>query len=80
MAYSKKYYYQRIIDVQELTLKLQSQDPDITTKEIYLQYVVPRWRISRRTFSNYLAINAKSLIKKMELLPEEPNPNQLEMF
>ena len=80
MAYSKKNYYQRIVDVQELTLRLQADQPDITLKEIYTQYIYPRWRIGRRTYSSYLAVNAKKLIKDMELLEQQPNPNQLELF
>jgi len=80
MAYTKKNYYQRIIDVQELTLRLQQEQPDISLKEIYNTYIYPRWRIGRRTFSSYLAVNAKKLIKEMEPLDEQSNPNQLNLF
>lgn len=78
MVYTKKFYYQRVIDVQDLTLEVQSNQPDLLLKEIHAQYIEPRWRISMRTYSNYLAVNAKALIKEYD--EPEIDPNQLELF
>lgn len=66
MAYSKKNRYQRIINIQNWVLKLKEQYPDITTQEIYEQYIKPTYQISRRTFTTYLDTNAKKLIKDLE--------------
>lgn len=79
MAYNRKNYYKRIIDIQNLVLELQKRNPDISMKEIYEHYVSLRWHISRRTFSNYLSVNAKKELNRIERV-KEPDPNQLSLF
>ena len=80
MAYSKRNYYKRIIDVQNLTLERQAIDAGTTIEEIYHLFVKPRWQISRRTYSNYLAVNAKKLLKDMDKKDKEANAKQTKMF
>jgi len=66
MAYNNKNYWLRIIDIQELVLNLQEEHLCITMKKIHEDYIFPKWKISYKTFSNYMGINAKRELKKYE--------------
>lgn len=68
MAYNRVNYYTKIIDIQNEVLALKSQNEDMYYKEIYWQYIYPKWRISYRTFHTYLGINAK---RELKLLKEK---------
>lgn len=74
MAYTKKNKYQRIIDIQDLTLEHTKKG--VTQEWVYNNIVYPTWRISRRSYYNYLSINAKSELKKLE----EVKKTQLILF
>lgn len=64
MAYNKKNYWMRIIDVQERFLELQDEYPFIPKNKMHKDYIYPEFKISYRTFSEYLGINAKRELKK----------------
>jgi hypothetical protein len=54
-----------VIDVQELTLKL--QDEGLSMKEIYWNHIYPKYVISESSFYAYLAENAKKKLKDMDI-------------
>ncbi len=66
MAYNKNNFYKRVIKIQNIVLDLKYKDEDITYKEIYWEYIEPKFNISYRTFSSYLGINAKRELKKLQ--------------
>ncbi len=76
MAYNKRNYYEKIIEIQELVLPLKLKK-GLTYKEIYWEYVYPRWKICYRTFHTYLGVPAKRLLKEMD---NRNNTNQLNLF
>lgn len=53
---------ERIRDIQNLYL--QHAERGATNRWIYQHVIYPRYRISRATFYNYLAINAKKKLKE----------------
>ncbi|MCK0199214.1 hypothetical protein [Ornithobacterium rhinotracheale] len=66
MAYNRLNFLKKVLEMQELVLRVQNEYPDLYLKEIYWRYVEPRYLISYRTFHNWLGINAKYEIKKYE--------------
>lgn len=78
MAYNKINFYKKIIEVQNLVLELKRQNEDLYYKEIYWQYIEPKYHICYRTFNSYMSINAKRELKK--LLEKKKNTNQLNLF
>ncbi len=76
MAYNKRNYYKKIIEIQELVLPLKLKK-GLFYKEIYWDYVYPRWKISYRTFHSYMGIPAKRLLKEMD---EKQKEKQLQLF
>jgi hypothetical protein len=82
MAYSKINYYRRIIDIQNIVLKQKELDPSITQKEIYYNNIYPVYKISIRTYTTYLSINAKAKIKQLQKNTEadDNSNNQLKLF
>jgi len=71
MAYTKINRLKRIIEIQEIVLKYQKQG--LTNKSIFELYIKDRYRISKRTFDEYLGIPAKRDLK--ELLDKENSEN-----
>ncbi|AND63616.1 hypothetical protein AX766_03940 [Flavobacterium covae] len=65
MAYNKKNYYKRIIEIQEIVKKEKFKNGKLQ-KEIYWAIVQPKYLICERTFSTYLSVNAKKLLKDLE--------------
>lgn len=65
MAYNKRNYYETIIEIQELVIPLRLKK-GLSYKEIFWQYVRPRWKISYRTFHTYMGVPAKRLLKEMK--------------
>lgn len=63
MAYNKKNYYKRIIEVQKIALH--HNNNGLFFKEIYHTYIENQYSISKRTFDNWLGINAKRELKKI---------------
>ncbi|QSS96608.1 hypothetical protein [Psychroflexus sp. ALD_RP9] len=73
MAYNKINYYKRIIEIQELTLKLHNFK-NMYYKEIYWQHIEPKYHISYRTFHEYLGIPAARELKKLNAKkPQAPS-------
>ena len=65
MAYNKKNFYRRVIEIQNIVLDLKNKDMDLFYKNIYWEHIEPVYKISYRTFNNYLGINAKRELKKL---------------
>lgn len=64
MGYNKINYLKKIIEIQTITMEYKNKG---TFQEwIYINVIAPRFYISRATFYNYLAINAKKELKKLE--------------
>jgi hypothetical protein len=65
MAYNKINLFKKIIEIQELTLKLYHYE-GLYYKEIFHQYIKPKYHISYRTYHTYLGTNAKRELKKIQ--------------
>lgn len=78
MAYNRKNFYKKIIEVQNLVLELKRQNEDLFYKEIYWQFIYPKYHISYRTFNSYMSINAKRELKKLQ--EAEKVSNQTKLF
>jgi hypothetical protein len=76
MAYNKKNYYTKIIEIQELTYKLYHTENMYYT-EIYHQHIKPRYHISYRTFNEYLGVPAKRELKKITTKEVAQNKSSL---
>ncbi|WP_027394196.1 hypothetical protein [Aquimarina latercula] len=63
MAYNRKNYYRRIIEIQELTKEY--QQIGLSNTQIYELHVKAQYFISKRTFDEYLGIPAKRELKKL---------------
>ncbi len=64
MGYNKINHLKKIIEVQTITLDYKSRG--INQEWIYINVIAPRFYISRGTFYNYLAINAKKELKGLQ--------------
>ena len=58
----------KVIEIQNIVLELKGRDGDMRLKNIYWEYIFPKYLISYRTFSNYLSINAKKELKELKEL------------
>lgn len=76
MAYNKKNYFKRIIEIQELTKEY--QDIGLTNTKIYEEHIKKQYFISKRTFDEYLGIPAKRELKK--LLDNDNDKEQFKLF
>lgn len=74
MAYNKKNYYKRIIEIQELTKELQAIG--LSNTKIYKQHIKGGYFISKRTFDEYLGIPAQRELNKML----EAEKQQMKLF
>ena len=63
MAYNKKNRLKRIIEIQNIVLEYQKQG--LHNKKIYELHIRNRFRISKRTFDEYLGIPAKRDLKEL---------------
>lgn len=75
MAYNKINLLNKIIEIQELTL-YQYHKVGLTYKEIYWQYIFPKYHICYRTFHTYLGTPAKKQLKELR----EIKIQQLNLF
>jgi len=64
MAYNKRNLYLKIIEIQDIVLKGQKRGD--SQKEIFYNEIEKVYFISMRTFYNYLDINAKAELKKID--------------
>jgi hypothetical protein len=63
MAYNKKNYYERIVDIQNIVKEHQKKGATLIW--IYNNQIKETYRISYSTFSNYLGISAAKELKKI---------------
>ncbi len=77
MAYSGKNRLKRIIDVQNITLE--HKQKGVTQEHIYWNIIYPVYRISKKTYYDYLGTNAKAELKKLEA-KEKAEKKQLKLF
>ncbi|AXG70457.1 hypothetical protein KORDIASMS9_02697 [Kordia sp. SMS9] len=63
MAYSKKNKYKRIIDIQEIVKQYQNEG--LSNTKIFELHIEPIYRISKRTFDEYLGVPAQRELKKI---------------
>lgn len=64
MSYNRRNLLQRIIDIQEIVLKHKSIG--ITQQRIYEDYIFPVYKISFRTYNEYLGMPAKAQLKLLD--------------
>lgn len=64
MAYNKRNYYAKIVEIQDIVLR--GQKRGFSQKEIFYNEIEKVYFISIRTFYNYLDINAKAELKKLD--------------
>lgn len=64
MAFHRKNYLEKIIEIQAIALKYSKEG--LFYKEIYHRYIEKQYHISKRTFDTYLGINAKKELKELE--------------
>lgn len=64
MAYNRSNLLRRIIRIQEITSE--HTQHGVTQEYVYRVYISKSFRISRSTYYNYLAINAKRELSKAE--------------
>lgn len=63
MAYNKKNLIDTVIDIQELTLE--NTKRGVTQEWIFNNIIKPEYRISKRTYYNYLAMPAKKIKREL---------------
>lgn len=64
MAYCKRNYLLRIIEIQNITLE--HQNKGATKRWIFSNIIKQKYYISEATYRKYLGVNAKRLIKHLE--------------
>ena len=64
MGYNRRNILKRIIEVQNITLEHTKRGS--TQEWVYENIIYPRFLISIATYNNYLAVNAKAELKKMD--------------
>ena len=74
MAYNKKNYYKRVIEIQELTKEYQAIG--LNNTRIYNDHVKNRYFICKRTFDEYLGVPAKRELNKIL----EAEKQQIKLF
>jgi hypothetical protein len=76
MAYNRLNFLTKVLKVQEIALYHNRQG--LYFKEIYHLYIEKQFNICKRTFDNYLSINARKQLK--DLKAKKQNTNQLTLF
>ena len=74
MAYNRKNVLNRIIDIQNITLEHTSRG--VTQEWVFKNKIKPIFHISRATYYQYLATNAKAELKQLKNIEK----NQLNLF
>lgn len=64
MGYNRRNILKRIIEVQNITLEHTKRG--VSQKWVYENIIFPCFYLSPATYYNYLAMNAKAELKKME--------------
>lgn len=63
MGYNKVNHLKKIVEIQNITMEYKKKG--IYQEWIYINVIAPKFYISRATYYNYLAINAKGELKKL---------------
>ncbi len=63
MAYNKRNYFERIVEIQNITLEYKKKG--VTQIWIYRNHIEKKYNISLRTYNAYLAINAKKSLQDL---------------
>jgi len=63
MAFNKRNYLLRIIDIQNVTLEYKKKG--VKQKWIFENLIEPNYHISLSTYNSYLSVNAKRMIKEL---------------
>ncbi len=63
MSYNRRNILQRMIDIQNIVLA--HGERGVTQEWVYENEIYPLYKISRRTFYDYLGTNAKAELKKL---------------
>lgn len=78
MAYNKKNYYKRIVEIQDIT-QVQKHQFGLTYKEIFHKFIEKQYHICKRTYDEYLGIPAARELKKIEAKEIEKVGQQLKI-
>jgi hypothetical protein len=62
MAYNNKNFLKKVLEIQEIYLRYNARGHSGTW--IYDNLIAPNYHISRRTLTNYLAINARKELRE----------------
>jgi len=73
VSYSRKNLLRKIAQVQNVYLAHKAKGA--TNEFIYENYIAPVFFISRKTFYNYLATNARKELKELETKQKQSNEN-----
>ncbi|MFL0086939.1 hypothetical protein [Tenacibaculum maritimum] len=70
MSYNRINYLKKVVEVQNYVLKIQEQEndkreKDLMLKEIFWDFIHPKYHICYKTFHTYLGINAKKQLKEL---------------
>jgi len=63
MAYNKRNYFERIVEIQNITLEYKKKG--VTQIWIYRNHIEKKYHICLRTYNAYLAINAKKSLQDL---------------
>ncbi len=69
MAYTQRNRLQRIIDIQSITLSHTNRG--VSQEWVFFNLIEPTYRISKRTFYNYLSAPAKRELGKLDAMPRQ---------
>ena len=69
MAYTQRNRLQRIIDIQTITLTYTNLG--VSQERVFFDHIQPTYRISKRTFYNYLSTPAKRELGKLDAQPRQ---------
>lgn len=64
MAYNRRYFLQRVVEVQDTAWPYIRRG--VTQKYVYENYIKGQFKISFSTFSNWMGIPAKAELRKLE--------------
>ena len=78
MAYNRKHLLKKIIDIQDITIEHTSKG--VTQEWVYRHKIYPVYRISRRTYTEYLGTNAKKELKEIEQKKDDQDKRQYKLF
>lgn len=76
MAYTKENFLTKVLEIQTIVLHHRKQE--LFFKEIFHKHIEKQYHISKRTFDNYLGINARKQLR--ELQEKKQDNNQLQLF